>query len=61
MGTTNIIKMPVLHKLINSLGEIPIKILRVSFVDIDKLQLIQKFKEPNNFEKEKQSSKTYTT
>ena len=33
----------------------------VSFVDIDKLQLIQKFKEPNNFEKEKQSSKTYTT
>ena len=40
MGTTNIIKMPVLHKLINSLNAIPIKIPRVSFLDIDKLQLI---------------------
>ena len=50
-----------LPKLIYRFSAIPVRIPGVSFVDINKLKLIWKFKEPNNFEKEKQRSKTYTT
>lgn len=60
MKTINIVNMSTLPKLIYMSGSewnwnvIPIKILEVSCADIDKLQLIWEFKEPNNFEKKVQ-------
>lgn len=44
METINIVKMPILPTLINRFNVIPIKIPKVSFVDIDKLQSTWKFK-----------------
>ena len=60
MKTINIVNMSTVPKLIYmsesewNWNVIPIKILEVSCADIDKLQLIWEFKEPNNFEKKVQ-------